>query len=67
MREWLKRLRMRLCRHRYSASNLKSTRYGKTLIFSNACVKCGKVYSIWVSDDDIESWMESDIRRMMGG
>ena len=65
MREWLKRIKMRFCRHRYLDKNMVSTRYGRNIIFSNACVKCGKVYSIWVSDDDIESWMESDIKKRM--
>lgn len=66
-KDWCKRLRQRFCRHSYSAINLETTRYKHNIIFSNGCVKCGKVYSMWVSEWDIDIWLKSDLMRRMSG
>ena len=66
-KDWRKRLRQRFCRHSYSAINLETTRYKHNIIFSNRCVKCGKVYSMWVSEWDIDIWLKSDLMRRMSG
>lgn len=66
-KEFIKKLRQRFCRHSYADKNLNTTRYKDIIIFSNKCVKCGKVYSVWVSNRDIDSWVKSDMMRSIKG
>lgn len=64
IKDRVKRVKQRLCRHRYLDKNLVTTRYKHNIIFANKCVKCGKEYCVWVSENDVESWINSDLDKL---
>ncbi len=61
---WQKIKRL-LCRHRYADINLSSCTLGNRIIFSNRCIKCGKVSSWELDKKCMDNILEQDMRRLL--
>lgn len=66
MAKWLRELRCLItCGHRYSNVNLLVMKdpFKPEYIFTNNCLKCGKIIHIRVSEVALDSILEEDLRR----
>lgn len=61
---WRLKLKRLLCRHSYSDVNLTSCNVSGGIILSNHCIKCGKSYTVKMSNRYIDQMIEEDKERM---
>lgn len=61
---WRLTLKRLFCRHRYSDINLTSCSVSGGILLSNHCIKCGKPYTVMMSDRYIDKQIEEDKERM---
>lgn len=58
------RLKRLFCRHEYSDANLTSYSVSGGIQLRNYCVKCGKIFTVHMSNRYIDQMIEEDKEKM---